>query len=423
MLFYFIEDNTLCFKLKLGILKMNNWYILAYLTSMRNKVVKKTCSITLGFIVSVPMTCAVAQVARVIPAPEIDVTSYILMDQNTGFLLGEKNADQRVEPASITKIMTTYVAGHALREGLINLEDEVSISTKAWQTGGSKMFIEAGKKVTVDALLDGVIVISGNDASVALAEHIAGTEQTFSAMMNDYAKQLGMVNSNFANASGYPDPETYVSARDVAVLSRALIREFPALYMRFSKKEYTFNNIKQPNRNRLLFRDNSVDGIKTGHTQSAGYCLVSSAIREDVRLIAVVMGSSSDGARTDSSQSLINYGYRFFESKKFYRAGDKISSQTIWRGSADSVPVGVLHDVDLVIPRGTESRVEIKIEIDKPVLAPLEIGQSVGTLDIFLDEKLLSKVPLVSLENVEEGSFFSRLWDDLILFFEFLFAV
>jgi serine-type D-Ala-D-Ala carboxypeptidase (penicillin-binding protein 5/6) len=285
------------------------------------------------------------------------------------------------------------------------------------------MFIEAGKKVTVDALLDGVIVVSGNDASVALAEHIAGTEQTFSAMMNDYAKQLGMVNSNFANASGYPDPETYVSARDVAVLSRALIRDFPSLYSRFSKEEYTFNNIKQPNRNRLLFRDSSVDGIKTGHTESAGYCLVSSAMRENVRLISVIMGSTSDGARTDASQSLINYGYRFFESKKFHRAGEKISSQMIWRGSTDSVSLGVLHDVDLVIPRGTESRVEFKLEIDKPVLAPLEIGQPLGNMSVFLDDKMLSKFSLVSLENIEEGSFFSRLWDSLILFFESLFAV
>ncbi len=411
------------FKSRLENFKMNNWCTLGFLDGFWKISNRMLCAVVFGLILSFSITCATAQVARTIPAPEIDVTSYILMDQNTGFLLSEKNADQRLEPASITKIMTVYVAGHALREGLISLEDEVFISTKAWRMGGSKMFIEAGKKVTVDALLDGVIVVSGNDASVALAEHIAGTEQTFSAMMNDYAKQLGMVNSNFANASGYPDPETYVSARDVAVLSRALIRDFPSLYSRFSKEEYTFNNIKQPNRNRLLFRDSSVDGIKTGHTESAGYCLVSSAMRENVRLISVIMGSTSDGARTDASQSLINYGYRFFESKKFHRAGEKISSQMIWRGSTDSVSLGVLHDVDLVIPRGTESRVEFKLEIDKPVLAPLEIGQPLGNMSVFLDDKMLSKFSLVSLENIEEGSFFSRLWDSLILFFESLFAV
>ena len=411
------------FKLELGILRMNKNGILARLTVLRNKANTKFLTIALGFIISVSATGVIAQVARTIPAPEIDVTSYILMDQNTGFFLSEKNADQRVEPASITKIMTTYVAGHALQQGLIKLEDEVSVSTKAWKMGGSKMFIEVGKKVTVDALLDGVIVVSGNDASVALAEHIAGTEQTFSAMMNDYAKQLGMVNSNFANASGYPDPETYVSARDVAVLSRALIREFPLLYAKFAKKQYTFNNIKQPNRNKLLFRDSSVDGIKTGHTESAGYCLVSSAMRDNVRLISVIMGSSSDIARTDASQSLLNYGYRFFESKKFHRAGAKVSSQMIWHGAVDSISLGVLQDVDLVIPRGTESRIETKLEIDKPVLAPLEIGQPVGRLSVFLDGKLLSEVPLVSLDNVEEGSFFSKLWDTFILFFESLFSI
>ena len=411
------------FKLKLGILRMNKNSILAPLTFVRNKVNTKFLTIALGFIIAVSATGVIAQVARTIPAPEIDVTSYILMDQNTGFFLSEKNADQRVEPASITKIMTVYVAGHALQQGLIKLEDEVSVSTKAWKMGGSKMFIEVGKKVTVEALLDGVIVVSGNDASVALAEHIAGTEQTFSAMMNDYAKQLGMVNSNFANASGYPDPETYVSARDVAVLSRALIREFPLLYAKFAKKQYTFNKIKQPNRNKLLFRDSSVDGIKTGHTESAGYCLVSSAMRDNVRLISVIMGSSSDIARTDASQSLLNYGYRFFESKKFHRAGAKVSSQMIWHGAVDSISLGVLQDVDLVIPRGTEGRIETKLEIDKPVLAPLEIGQPVGRLSVFLDGKLLSEVPLVSLDNVEEGSFFSKLWDTFILFFESLFSI
>jgi D-alanyl-D-alanine carboxypeptidase (penicillin-binding protein 5/6) len=393
------------FKLELEILRMNKNGILARLTVLRNKANTKFLTIALGFIIAVSATGVIAQVARTIPAPEIDVTSYILMDQNTGFFLSEKNADQRVEPASITKIMTVYVAGHALQQGLIKLEDEVSVSAKAWKMGGSKMFIEVGKKVTVDALLDGVIVVSGNDASVALAEHIAGTEQTFSAMMNDYAKQLGMVNSNFANASGYPDPETYVSARDVAVLSRALIREFPLLYARFVTKQY------------------SVDGIKTGHTESAGYCLVSSAMRDNVRLISVIMGSSSDIARTDSSQSLLNYGYRFFESKKFHRAGDKVSSQMIWHGAVDSISLGVLQDVDLVIPRGTEGRVETKLEIDEPVLAPLEIGQPVGRLSIFLDGKLLSEVPLVSLDNVEEGSFFSKLWDTFILFFESLFSI
>ena len=364
-----------------------------------------------------------AQIARSIPAPDIDVTSYILIEQGSGDVLAEKKADERVEPASITKIMTTYVTGQALKEGLISLDDQVVVSTKAWKMGGSKMFIEAGKKVTVDQLLDGIIIQSGNDASVALAEHIAGTEKTFAVLMNDYAKKLGMSGSSFSNASGYPDAETYVTARDVAILSQALIRDFPAIYERFSRPDYTFNKIKQPNRNRLLNYDPTVDGIKTGHTEKAGYCLAASANRDGMRLVSVTMGASSDGKRVESSRALLNYGYRFFARERFYSAGEFISEGRVWGGDVESVRVAASTDVIAVIPRGSAEAVSSELQLNRPLMAPLEVGQEIGHLALLMDGEEFRKFPIVALEGVKEGSVISSLWDKAILLFETVFEL
>ena len=361
---------------------------------------------------------AVAQARAPIPAPTIDADSYILVDQKTGSVLAERNADVRVEPASITKIMTVYVAGHALKSELISLNDEVLISEKAWKTEGSRMFIEVGKRVSVSDLLEGIIVQSGNDASVAIAEHISGSEAVFARVMNDHATQLGMTNSSFANASGLPDPMTYVTARDIAKLSSALIREFPALYARFANNEFTFNGIRQPNRNRLLARDASVDGIKTGYTESAGYCLASSALRDGMRLVAAVMGASSDRARTEASNTLLNYGFRFFETKKLYGTDDVVATARVWRGNKETVEVGPGRPVFVTFPRGSYNELKAVAQLEKPIIAPLSKGQSVGHVSVTLDGEELAEVVLSARTDIRLGSFFSRIYDDVLLLFE-----
>ena len=355
---------------------------------------------------------------RAPPAPNINARSYFMLDFQSGKVLAEKNADEQVEPASITKIMTVYVAGNALREGHIRLDDEVTVSEKAWRTEGSRMFIEVGKQVTVDALLDGIIVQSGNDASVALAEHISGSEASFAVVMNDYAHTLGMKHSSFANATGLPDPGTYVTARDVTRLSAALIREFPELYSRFSKKEFTYNEIRQPNRNRLLYRDEGVDGIKTGHTEAAGYCLVSSASRNGMRLVATVMGTESDRARTESSSALLRHGFRFFESRRLYAAGTTVLDAKIWRGSSESITVGVIEHADIVFPRGRYDKLQATATVNDPLMAPLTRGDVVGSVQVRLKGELISEFNLHALEDAAEGSFFSRTLDDLMMMFE-----
>lgn len=359
-----------------------------------------------------------ANVAINVPPPSLSARSYIVVDHTTGYVIAEKNADEKVEPASITKIMTVYAAGHALATDLIQLDDEVLISEKAWRTGGSKMFIEVGKRVSVDALLDGIIIQSGNDASVALAEHISGSEATFASVMNAHAERLGMEHSSFANATGLPDPDTYVTARDIVKLSSALVRDFPELYARFSEREFTFNDIRQPNRNRLLARDKSVDGIKTGFTDRAGYCLVSSAKREDMRLVSAVMGTSSDSERTEQSSTLLNYGFRFFETRHLYGSDDVITQARVWGGEAETLKVVPATAITLTIPRGRYDDLSAKAKINEPLKAPLTRGQPVGEVTLGLDDKVLATVPLVAQSDLAEGSLFSRLYDELMLMFE-----
>lgn len=370
-----------------------------------------------GLAAGAPDALAAGGMSRV-PPPALDARSYALLDFRTGALLAEKNAHEKLGPASITKVMTVYVTALALRDGLVTLQDQVLVSEKAWKMGGSRMFIEVGKRVSVEELLNGVIIQSGNDASVALAEHVSGSEEVFAALMNEQAKQLGMVDSHFANATGWPHPETYSTAYDLTLLAAALIREFPEIYARFSHKEFVFNGIRQPNRNRLLARDPSVDGIKTGHTEDAGYCLLSSAVENGTRLIAAVMGTSSDAVRTESSHALLSYGQRFFETRELYAPDATIMQAKVWGGDAPEVLVGVERPLALTFPRGRFDELQAQAVLEEPVMAPLQKGQTIGTLTIRLDEEVLATEPLVARDAVAEGSLTSRLVDQVMLWFE-----
>ena len=367
-------------------------------------------------VAAVPATSfAVSGLTATVPAPSIDAKSYILVDFRTAAVLAEKNADERVEPASLTKIMTVYAASHALKEGLVHLEDQVTISKKAWQMEGSRMFLEVGKVVSVDMLLNGVVIQSGNDASVALAEHVSGSEEVFVGLMNKHARDLGMTNTSFSDATGLPDPNNYTTARDLATLSAALIREFPVEYQRSAVKEFTFNGIRQHNRNRMLNRDESVDGIKTGHTESAGYCLISSSVREGMRVISAVMGTASDDARTEASYALLNYGYRFFETRQLYAAKQVVAEPRVWGGAAETVALGSIEPVWVTLPRGRFKDVKAVAKLDEPIMAPLKAGQVLGKMVLNLDDHEIIALPLAALTDVAEGSLFSRLYDDVRL--------
>ncbi|MGE3847915.1 MAG: D-alanyl-D-alanine carboxypeptidase family protein [Gammaproteobacteria bacterium] len=366
-------------------------------------------------LLAVTLCADAGPLSATVPAPSIDAKSYILTDYQTGAVLAEKNADERVEPASLTKIMTVYAASHALKEGLIHIDDQVTISKKAWKMEGSRMFLEVGKQVSVDMLLNGIVIQSGNDASVALAEHVSGSEEVFVGLMNKHAKALGMTNTSFSDATGLPDPNNYTTARDMAKLSAALIREFPEEYKRSAVKEFTFNGIRQHNRNRMLTRDATVDGIKTGHTESAGFCLISSALRDGMRVISAVMGTASDDARTEASYALINYGYRFFETKQLYEAKQVVASPEVWGGATETVPVGSLKPVWATLPRGRFKDVKAVAKLAEPIKAPLTMGQPLGHMTLNLDEQEVAEIPLVALAEVAEGSLFSRLYDDLRL--------
>src|SRR5690606_29848363 len=317
--------------------------------------------------------------------PSIPGSSHILVDFHTGEVLAEKNPDERVEPASITKVMTTYVIFKQLEAGTLSLDDMVTVSEKAWRAPGSRMFIEVGKRISVQDLLKGVIIQSGNDASIALAEHVAGTEESFADLMNQYAAQLGLTGSHFVNATGLPHPEHYVTARDVAMLARAMIRDFPDYYTWYSEREFTWNGIRQSNRNLLLYRDDRVDGMKTGHTETAGYCLVSSAKDGDMRLISVVMGTSGDRERADASQALLNYGFRFFETHKLYAAGAELSRVKIWKGASEDVGLASAQDIYVTIPRGRYGELDAAMDLGKAIVAPVAPGDVLGVVRVSLD--------------------------------------
>ncbi len=360
-----------------------------------------------------------AQQPRPTPAPPIiGAKSYLVIDSVTGHELATLEPDKRLPPASLTKIMTAYVIFNALHDEQIGLEDEVTISEKAWRMEGSRMFVEVGKRVTVKDLLMGLIVQSGNDASVALAEYVAGSESGFAELMNQYAVQLGMLSSNFVNATGWPDDNHYTTARDLATLARAMINEFPEYYKWHSVKEYTFNEIRQPNRNRLLWRDPSVDGLKTGHTEAAGYCLVASAERDGMRVISVVMGTASEKSRADGSQALINYSFRFFETRPVFKANEKVTTARIWKSANENSDLGVLEDLYVTIPRGSYDRLESTIDIPATIEAPVSAGQEIATLKIELDGAEVVSTPLSALAENPDGSMWQWLRDSVSLMFE-----
>lgn len=367
----------------------------------------------LSFSIFLVCQSAYTQSPLVPDPPRIDARGHILMDYHSGILLAENNADEPLEPASLTKMMTAYVVFHELKNGDLKLNDKVTVSTKAWRTPGSRMFIEVGTQVTVEELIKGMIIQSGNDASVALAEHVAGSEEVFSAMMNEHARSLGMLNTNFTNSTGLPDAGHYTTARDMALLAARLIRDFPKYYGWYSEKEYTYGGITQGNRNLLLYRDNSVDGLKTGHTESAGYCLVSSALRNDMRLVAVVMGAKSESARANESQKLLNYGFRFYETHKLYEAGQAIKDLRIWKGASNSVQLGLADAMYVSVPRGQYKKLDATLNVANNLSAPVTRGQTIGQLVIKLNGETLSEQPLIALEDVAIGGIWRRLTDSV----------
>lgn len=353
-----------------------------------------------------------------IPAPpSLSAKAYLLQDFATGRVLAESQADERIEPASITKLMTGYVVFNELKQGHIHLADEVLISEKAWRTGGSRTFIEVNTRVPVETLIKGMIIQSGNDASVALAEYVGGTEEVFVALMNQQAQILGMTSSHFVNSTGLPHEDHYTTARDIATLSRAIIRDFPKYYGWYSEQVFTYNDITQYNRNRLLRRDPSVDGFKTGHTKAAGYCLASSAMRDGMRLIAVVMGASSSKMRAQESLALLNYGFRFYETRSIYAAKEVVTKVRVWQGANKELPLGLADDLSVTLQRGRWEELSSAIRVKTSITAPITEGQNLGLVTVNLGDKILLKRPLVALTAVPEGSWWQRLIDWILSFF------
>ncbi|MDE1461857.1 D-alanyl-D-alanine carboxypeptidase [Spartinivicinus sp. A2-2] len=371
------------------------------------------------------------QALAVIPSPpKLAAKSYLLIDADTGEVLVEENADEKLPPASLTKMMTAYIAEAEIASGNLQLNETVIVSEKAWQMKGSLMFIEVGEQVSVEDLLKGIIIVSGNDASVAMAEHIAGSEESFADVMNATAVKLGMTNTHFVNATGWPAENHYTTARDLAKLAKAIVYDYPERYGVYSEKYFQYGVDKrtgkplkrQANRNALLWRDSSVDGLKTGYTKEAGYCLVTSAKKENQRLISVVMGTKSSKARAAESQKLLTYGFRFFENVKVKSAGASLEKVSVWKGDANRVSVGVAEDLMVTIPRGESKALKAEMEVNSVIEAPLEQGQPLGAVKVSLNDQLIREVPLVALESVAEAGFFKKLWDQLRLFFYQLFT-
>ncbi len=364
-----------------------------------------------------------AGAAVIVPkAPDLDASAYILLDAESGTVLVEHNADERLPPASLTKLMTSYIAVHELELGNVSENTLVPISEKAWRKGGSKMFVRVGTEVPLIDLLRGIIVQSGNDASVAVAEYFAGSEDAYAGWMNQFAERFGMSNSHFMNATGWPADNHYTTARDLATLSLRIIKDHPHYYSLYAEKYYEYNDIRQPNRNKLLWRDPSVDGLKTGHTEAAGYCLAASAVRDNTRLVAVVMGTRSEEARARETQKLLAYGFRYYETRKVYDGGEVLQTNPVWLGAADSVEVGVDDQLYLTLPRGMKGELEVSMTTDEFIEAPVSRGQVVGTLTLSMDGEVQAERPLIALNDVEEAGFFGRLWGSIKLFFARMFS-
>ena len=354
------------------------------------------------------------------PPPQalsVAAKSYILTDFQSGQALVSRNAHERVEPASLTKLMTAYVVFSALYQKRITLTQVVPVSERAWRAQGSRMFIEPNKQVTVDELMRGMIVQSGNDACIALAEGVSGSEDAFVQLMNKQARRLGMKNTRFANSTGLPNPEHYSTAHDLALLAAAMIRDFPEYYPLYSLREYTYNKITQPNRNRLLWLDPNVDGLKTGHTEAAGYCLITSAKRGERRLISVMMGTASDSARAMESQRLLNHGFQFYDTVRLYPKEHEVIAIQLWKGAQDKLKTGFGYDVYFSLPRHQTDKLKARMEYKQPLMAPISAGQKVGTVKFTLEGKQVAEHPLVALETVSTANIFGRAWDSIRLIF------
>jgi D-alanyl-D-alanine carboxypeptidase (penicillin-binding protein 5/6) len=369
-----------------------------------------------------------ANAQDVVPSPpQIDATAYILVDAASGAVLAEHNADEQLPPASLTKMMTAYVLANEMAAGRVKKDDMVTVSENAWSQnpifqGSSLMWIEPGKDVSIEDLEHGIVISSGNDATVAVAEYIAGSESAFAEMMNTQAEALGMRDSHFVNSHGLPAPGHVVTARDLATLAKAIITRFPEHYALYKLPEFTYNNIRQYNRNTLLGEDPSVDGLKTGHTSEAGYCLVASAERHGMRLISVVMGTKSTKARKNETRSLLNYGFRFFETDQVYGPMAELDKPRVWKGQEDYVPVGLVEPTVLTLPRGKSKSLVTEVELDPQLVAPLAVGDKVGTVRLSVDDKTVFEAPVVALQAVEPGGFFARLWDSIMMWISSLFA-
>ncbi|PJE80477.1 D-alanyl-D-alanine carboxypeptidase DacC [invertebrate metagenome] len=371
-----------------------------------------------------------AKVAALIPSPpSIGVESYVLVDADSGKVLAAKNPDETLHPASLTKMMTAYIAESELAAGNINRDSKVRVSEKAWSIGGSTMFLDVGDRVSVEELLRGIIIVSGNDACVAVAEHIAGTEGAFAQIMNNMAKKLTLNNTHFVNASGWPANDHYSTARDLALLSKHIIQDFPDYYGIYSEKYYQYGINKQtgkplarqPNRNRLLWSNPYVDGLKTGHTEATGYHLAATAERDGRRLITVLLGAKSEKQRADEAQALLTYGFRFFENVSVEKGNKPLRTEKVWKGDSSELTVGIANDLIVTVPRGTSKQVKVIMAVQKNLEAPIEKGQQVGILKVMLDDEDLQEVPLIAQQSVEKGGFFKRLLDSILLFFHGLF--
>ncbi len=383
-----------------------------------NRFLSRTLSRLLPAIASCCIT--LASWAQLAPpaAPAVEARAWLLLDFNSGQVLASHNANERFEPASLTKLMTAYLAFGALKQKSLKPDQTVPVSTRAWKSEGSRMFIEPNRPVTVDELLRGMIIQSGNDASVALAEAIGGSEDVFAQMMNREAKRLGLANTNFANATGLPSPQLYSSAQDLAQLVVALIRDYPEHYALYSQKEFRYNNITQANRNRLLWLDPTVDGVKTGFTDNAGYCLITSARRGDRRLVSVVLGTASESARATESQKLLNWGFQFYDSVRLYARNQTVTQLRVWKGASDMLKAGFTSDLYLALPKGQTDRLKATVESLQPLLAPVAPGQRVATLKLEIDGKPYRELPVVALEAVPVAGIFGRAWDSLRLLFK-----
>ena len=374
------------------------------------------------FLLIVPFCMDLSAQSLVPKPPKLNLNSYILIEASTNTVIAEFNSDNQIAPASMTKVMSGYVMADQIANGSISLDDKVLISEKAWKTGGSKMFIEAGKRVSVKDLLSGIIIQSGNDATIAMAEYVAGSEEGFVDFMNAYASEMGLTNSLFQNSTGFSDPNHFTSAKDLAKLTQALINNFPDHYATYKEKEFTFSGIRQLNRNKLLWRDDSVDGVKTGHTDSAGFCLISSAQRNDMRLIAVVAGSESENERLTASQRLLEYGFRFYATQKLVSQEIKVTTAKVWGGKTNEVALGSTKDIYLTLPRSEFKNIKANYQFNNNLQAPIKIGQMIGSIEFTSNDRVVLSAPLVAIETIEAKGFFGMLWSRLVYWITSLFS-